>query len=1100
MEPSLLLQALTMAPGLVKYLNEKRLDIQDIENLDEYQQSFANSFEQSLKQELDEEITVTEIVSKFESNRDEILAALGEEHVVDVNTIVDEVTDRLTAIVLQDLDPDEYDESNVHSAVETAYLDTLDNMSVDIPEENRARLNNELNRVLQKDIAELQETLEEIQESLSEDIGPSDGHEPFRIKRKPSEFESLITEEITQRLDHDRPFQAPPDFGTHIDDQFVLIYGRKGSGKTRVLDESVRKLVGKQEFDAVIYLDRGFRTIGDLGSLLQINFEGDILLIWDDAHDIGKRDVIRDVLTRLNSHLQTVGDFELWVRMTARREALDGVLRPSHHPDSKAADTLSVDLTPGEATLSTLPVDTDHHLDEETITKLVDHALAEHEISDLEHLREDFIAAIMEYEPTPAYIESACQAIAEQEGRLTKETIESLPSSTLDFWDRAYDELRNSSPYGESRQAILKAIRLLKWIHADVFAIPVVRQLSREVFTTADNLEADLEYLKSRGWVTTHEEPPRIEIHDIRLEAIDTPTDVERVIDGFSTVLQQLATGQIDIAPEISTDYPSKLNQSFAERLSGRGDTSLAEEHFQLAARTSDATPSVHEAYAAFLYDQDRTEEARIQQQTARELRSAGGESAELRKLQKHINSQLSEWSPEDHSDTEFKSEKTQELLDPETTSTTGDFTEAIYEDRELPQPDRNPPSEAEHAEALAAYEKQILEEKIETLQELLPQHDSMSVSEDDLYTTLRREQIDVDQDTISHITRADSTTGVITDVFTTKEINKKVGKLNSARSRPRVKQPKEQCYLEVLQEELTTDSADADPTVANHLGILLEVDTGLNKWLVHLEEETTTALVNMTVEEATNLIKDELSADPFVDQLKAKLRWEYCQLIQTPGNAQDEISLLKTAATDTLIMGQTAKVYPQPSPSMPAADSTIAKRVMVTELRNATTSLEGTGNSSGVGGVVLPTGGQAHRVCLCGIVDEGHLVDDEYWWTPLQDAFGDTIVLITEEFRNRMHRDVSPEYPVMVVGRPIAFTDADGEPQVAIDIDTIANVSLETCLMSTIDVGTQTVNRIEQFATDPGMSELSRQAYDIDSKEDLEEFSEQASHFEQLT
>jgi signal recognition particle GTPase len=309
---------LTITPGLIKFADDQIQDLQGIEELDDFQQRFANTFEVNLKQELDKEVDSNGIVSKFESNREEILATLGDEHVVDVDSVVETITAQLTDYVVEDMDTEAVNRKEVHSAVEDAYLHTLDEISKAIPESDRHRLNNELNRKLQQDIEDIDETLEIIKQTLK-DVGRRDRQESFRIERNPMGIESLVADKLSRALDEERTFHEPPGFDSHNDRRYVLIYGRKGSGKTRVLTEQAKSLIESQEFDAVVYLDRGFRDFADLESLLQIEYDGDVLLLWDDAHDIGDRDFVKDVLIKFDAYLDETQDNDLWVRMTARR-------------------------------------------------------------------------------------------------------------------------------------------------------------------------------------------------------------------------------------------------------------------------------------------------------------------------------------------------------------------------------------------------------------------------------------------------------------------------------------------------------------------------------------------------------------------------------------------------------------------------------------------------------------------------------------------------------------------------------------------------------------------------------------------------------------
>lgn len=1099
MDPSLVVTALTIAPGLIKYLDNKREELHGIEELDGYQQRFVRSFEASLKKELDEKVDVDDIVSKFESNREEILASLGNEHVVDVTTIVDKVKEQLTTFVVEEIDSSTVDKDGIHVAVERSYYDTLDNLSKDIREGDRPRLNNELNRVIQKDIEEIEDTLEEIKNTLRDDPNPQNRHEPFRVERDQGGMESLITEKVSRRLDHKGEFHEPPGFKSQNNQQFVLIYGRKGSGKTRVLNESVRRLIGDHEFDAVIYLDRSFRKIRNLGSLLELQYTNDVLLIWDDTHDIGDRDVIEGTLLRLNDHLNECGDNDLWVRMTARREDLDEVLKPSQHPDSIQSEIYESNLTANDTDLGMLPVDTNDNFDEETIKKLVETSLYVNNISDPQNLSGKFASAVLEYEPTPAYIESACQTISDSTGSLEKHHIDSLPDSTLGSWKKAYAELRNSSQYGESRRSILKSVAILDWINADVYALPIVQEVCQNVFKTETEFNADLQYLESRGWVNIQDSPDRIEIHDIRLEAVDTPTDDTQIIQGVSETLRKMAEGDFDLPKEVSDDYASTLISSFAQQMQDLGETDLAEEQFELAARTAEATPDVHNAYAEFLHEEGRLEEARIQRQAAKMMTTSDSrQSSAFKQLQKQIENSLSSWGT-DEDNTKIRNEQTKAMLQEDTTATTADFTQEAYSKSTSKEPRQKVPSKEERARAHAAHERQQYRKQIKALKQTFHSESYQSADPPaNLFRQLRREDFDTADELLTHIRTSDTPSGVITDVIKVNDlVFHSLSEPNELR-KPRVKQSKEVCYQQVLQEEFNYDERYSSDST-DHLCTLVEIDTGRNKWLLFMDAQSTTDVLNMSVEEAKGIMRKEIGSDPIFDQLEAKFIDQYCHVIQIPGTGKDELIIGGGSEPQTPPLVETTKVYPQPSSKESATDSSIATRAMVKEVRAATQSIEDGGLPGSPGGVLLPTGEEANRVRLCGRIVEGEMINDEYWWTKLQGVFGESILLFAGDYERRGQEDVSPEFPVVVTGVPIPTEFDSSEMDVAIELRDISNVSLRNCWLTAVEIGEHTLDRIKRFNEDPGLSELSRQQYNIETASDLDQFKETAETYTKL-
>lgn len=1096
MDPSLLITMLTITPGLIKFADDQIQDLQGIEELDDFQQRFANTFEVNLKQELDKEVDSNGIVSKFESNREEILATLGDEHVVDVDSVVETITAQLTDYVVEDMDTEAVNRKEVHSAVEDAYLDTLDEISKAIPESDRHRLNNELNRKLQQDIEDIDETLEIIKETLK-DVGRRDRQESFRIERNPMGIESLVADKLSRALDENRTFHEPPGFDAHNDRRYVLIYGRKGSGKTRVLTEQVKSLIESQEFDAVVYLDRGFRESGDLESLLQIKYDGDVLLLWDDAHDIGDRDFVKDVLIKFDAHLDETQDNDLWVRMTARRDNLDAVVQPGQHPDDESTQSHTADITPQNVELGTLPVDTDEHFDRDTISQIVEEALRDNGLSDPDELCADFVRAVMEYEPTPAYVESACRTIAEEDTTLQQSHIESLPASTLEFWKQAYAELRHHSRYGESRQAILKSLSLLSWMNADEFKLPLVRVLSQEALGSTEDFRADLKYLQSRGWLTIRDSTDRIEIHDIRLEAIDTPTNDPQVIEGVSAVLEDMASNDRIIAPELSEEYIAKINTSFAKRMHHDDTPEVAEKHFKLALRMASTNPTRHLSYAEFLRSQDREYEAGVQRETAKELRSTRG-PREYEHRSKEIVRQLRNDPAE-----ELNAPATQRQVSrsPDVPMMRGasEKSNTDHPNAKWNQHGEQRPTKKEHILQSARIGQQILKQKVQALQEIIQSEESESAAVDhNLFSKLRRVSFDIDDELGYHIQTPETPSGIITNILQAKDVQTRYDDVATMESEARATKTKQSAVRDVYHEEFSSSDDTPYTEDPNSLELLVELDTGRNIWLLQLSENAATDVIDTSVEAARDVARDNMSMAPILNQIKAALIGEYCHVLQSLDDGSDEM-VVGDGTESAAITVDCATVYPASTSVEPAPHPKIATRVTIEELQAATQTVRGVQAKPRSGGVLLPSGGYASEVCFCGQITKAQTKDSEYWWAELKDVFGDSIVMITEDYTQNEYQDITPEEPVMVKGIPTPVKVADGTIKVGLEVDSISHISWESCLLIGLEIGERTVDRIDNFEEHTALNELSRQLYDIESAADLQGYRETAERITQL-
>lgn len=1097
MDPSLLITMLTITPGLIKFADDQIQDLQGIEELDDFQQRFANTFEVNLKQELDKEVDSNGIVSKFESNREEILATLGDEHVVDVDSVVETITAQLTDYVVGDMDTEAVNRKEVRSAVEDAYLHTLDEISKAIPESDRHRLNNELNRKLKQDIEDIDETLEIIKQTLK-DVGRRDRQESFRIERSPMGIESLVADKLSRALDEERTFHEPPGFDSHNDRRYVLIYGRKGSGKTRVLTEQAKSLIESQEFDAVVYLDRGFRDFADLESLLQIEYDGDVLLLWDDAHDIGDRDFVKDVLIKFDAYLDGTQDNDLWVRMTARRDNLDAVLQPGQHPDDESTPSHTADITPQNVELGTLPVDTDEHFDRDTISQIVEEALRDNGLSDPDELCADFVRAVMEYEPTPAYVESACRTIAEEDTTLHQSHIESLPASTLEFWKQAYAELRHHSRYGESRQAILKSLSLLNWMNADEFKLPLVRVLSREALGSTEDFRADLKYLQSRGWLTIRDSTDRIEIHDIRLEAIDTPTNDPQVIKGVSTVLEDMASNDRIIAPELSEEYIAKINTSFAKRLQHDDTPKVAEKHFKRALRMASTNPQRHLSYADFLGSEGREYEAEVQRETAKELRSSRG-AREYEHRTKDLVRQLRKNPPEEPP-APSTHRRVSRSPDEITMRGAGEKTRTDSPNAKRNQHGEQPPSQKELFIQSARMDQHILKQKVQALEEIIQAEGSESAAVDhDLFAKLRRASVDIDDELEYHIQTPETPSGIITNILQVKDNKSKGYDVATKESEARATKTKLSAVRDVYEEEF--DSSDDTPYTEDphSLELLVVVDTGQTLWLLQLSKAAATNVIDTSVGAAEEVAREKMSFDPIIAQIKETLIHEYCHVLQSLDDGSDEMVVGDGTEIDATIPVDCTNVYPAVTSMEPAPHHKILTRVTIEELQAATETVRGVQAQAQSGGVLLPSGGYASEVCLCGQITKAQTKDSEYWWAELEDVLGDSIVMITEDYTQNEYQDITPEEPVMVRGIPTPVRPTDGTTKIGIEVNSISHISWASCLLIGLEIGERTVDRIDNFDDHTVLNELSRQLYDIESAEDLQSYRETAERITHL-
>lgn len=1179
-------ETITVSMGLKKgwdNYKEWRDGFLDIDELDGYRQQFADELEGILTKILDCEITIERIIDRFEEHREEILSTLGDQKITDIDTAVGRLTERMEDAVINELDTDSADHENIRKAIETAYRETLDKFIEDLSEGQRHRLTNELSRVVQEDIYELKDSVEELSQRLEYDSKLLGRQEPFTIAETDSEI-SKVTEDLRTGGDSSNySYHAPPSFAGTVDAETVLYVGRKGTGKSRALYESVSSVTETHSFDKVIHIGQGYRNTSDLGSLAHQKYDGDVLLIWDDAHRPRNQDVVIDLIDKLRSYIGEESQDTLWVRMTARRTGLDHVIDPGHGSTQRSTEISVSPLAADSEPVHLLPVDSEAHLNRDTISELVAESLDRYEIESTDDLQQSFVDAILSYEPTPEYIHSACQQIAANSGSLSETNIESLPDTTQEIWAKAYSRLRNDSQYGDGRRSILKSIAVLDWLDANKITVPLVRSISRSAFESSGDFNSDLNYLESRGWITTRDSPDRIEIHDIRLEVIDWDNEDRTVLNGISQTLLKLADQEIPLPSQMPTDFPSSLNSAFAQRLQSQTSqenltSELIEDHFEVAVFTATATPAVHQDYAEYLESVGRVEEARTQHFIAKEIRPNDDVIDDvIRGFTNRVREQRGAWDPgrKDNAVIEPSEGSGRPIEDTITSSPNGpnvspaardmvdfdddpnrshEFTHEAYDDspdqrnvspakspdhphRESPtghqrdypdnesrcqecgtaikqgrnlclehRKERKELSAAERQRSLARQNRQQRKAERAAIKQLYTSDIFTRPDVDDnLFHDLWEIRSSIDDDVLSYITDPETITGVITAVTPVAEFQD--NSTQDTSSSEQTPDAENDFIAKRLREEIFSVNAIEeafDDTLESYLTVLVEVDTGTNKVLAVLDQDTTTEVLNISRQEAREEFIERFSMDSFYEEFTSSIEFEYCYLQEFPGSTPDQLVLPSSSDRIESISVDTISLFDGLATSNRVEHPLIAGRTTASEVRDAHESVR-SGQLAEFESTLLPTGGRTGRVCLCGYISEPTDHDDISSWARLDDSFGESIVLY-ESFQNStmtpLHTEenqLDPEAPVLVTGSVETFSTSADDVETAIHVTDITNIPLETCYYLTVEIGHQTIARIDGFDADPGISQLSQYKYDIDSTTDLTQYRDLADSYTDL-
>lgn len=1104
---------------LYEWYKDKRDEFLDINELDACRQRFAIALEKTLINSLDISPDLDQILDRYDAHREEILATLGDVNITNINDGVDRLTEQMADLVLEELDTDDINRDDLEKALQTAYREALDQYLKQTADNKSQRLNFELSRVLQDDIEEINNNLATLKDQLRYQPELLGRYEPFTIIDTATEWEESARIELIEDESYFQSYDRPPAFDDSADDHQVLVYGRKGTGKTRALYELLRESMQSHSFDKIILIKPSFTKERDIGSLTSLDYSGDVLLIWDDTQNVSNPDVVDNTINKLRDHLETVGDHELWTRAAVRREQLDAIFSESQTPSALT----SIDDESGFGTIweTTIEVDTDDQFDSDTIARLVEETLEFYNLSATPQVREAFIDAICEYEPTPEYIRSASSSIAAQADGLTERNVEDLPESTRDIWEEAYRELRDTK-YGDSRRAILKSLSLLDWINADRFPPVVVRAVYHTVFDAAGEFDADLRYLDSRGWITLTESADRIQIHDIRLEAIETPVDQQRIIDGFSKALEETAESGALRGSKIADEYASVLNANFASQVfETYGDAEVAkliEKHFGIATRQTEATPSVHQSYAEYLEHIGRFDEAQTQHLIAKEIRPT--ESAvdrEFRQFVTRVSEQLDEWEladpieePQrrDH-DTSQPSYSNHETLG-ESGNYRSDATKCEICKQPI-EPGRtrckiheydpvDPPSPRDRAEAFAHMERQ---EYLKTKENILEIELSESLHSNrpdrNLMRELRQLREDIPHSWIQAVENSDTSSGLITKLRPVAKLLKQYRNTDHPQMAVDHFDPSGlDTYGQTVCRELLSEKQLLGPLGDNTVSQLLiaEIDTGQEIILALLEPEDVTELTGLTTDQMKELCLEEMDMDAHLTKIRPQIVGSYCELVEYKGQPRDDLVIMDATGSDTTLAVATTTVPHTVDLTESAALTAPAQRAIVSEITAATAEFTSDRSLGSSGSALLPTGARSQRVCVTGILTEPTAFETLVGWgAVLHDPFGQTVSVYQVGSTTLEERLDRIDFPttVLLTGEIETVTMDDGGPRAVLMIDDLSEITTATLFISVIETCQQTLDRIAQFDADPGISQLSRYRYEIDSAADLDEYEDMA-------
>lgn len=441
--------------------------------------------------------------------------------------------------------------------------------------------------------------------------------EPYTLYRFPDEREAFL-----ETFLHEEPVEfvdrAELDETPSIDRYFVL--APSGAGKSRLIAEWVRRLPE----DAISHLmvpDGRLLDPMDTRRLASHDFEGDLLLIWEDIHRVDENadnEILERTLRELDHGLQSQG-FDLNTLLEARSGKLDDI--PGNLPG---------DFNNEKSLWSQYEPIFVNELDVTRLQTMADKMASNYDIRLHEDARDTLVEKIQHSKSAPKYIETA---IFTSEDELSVEDIDQLASDVKSLWQQQYASLKSESP---SEWKVLVAMKLL-WELCGYSYSKLVRTVFVEVLDgDRDQFRPAVDDLQDRQWLTVNgDDQVSIDtwyyMHATQVEAIQAKVKddlhrlsellVEKVditvpkeqrpdvhAEAAKTLLNMerfnMMQTHANIACELATDSARVYNLRAIAK-SRTGDMSGAEEDYSKAITLSENDPTVYVNRAYLRFEQE---------------------------------------------------------------------------------------------------------------------------------------------------------------------------------------------------------------------------------------------------------------------------------------------------------------------------------------------------------------------------------------------------------------------------------------------------------------------------------------------------------------
>jgi len=536
------------------------------------------------------------IENEFVEALDTRLAGSAELQTDDIREIVQTVDDRGIDSIYQSKDEiADQVAKEIHRSGDMADLSTKSSLPTLVAEAIDEAIQNWMEDIsgeerVKKYILESTWETESQVKQLRDELGASVESQSHYHRIDVSEYENPA-EVVSKYLESGRPLTADvfinrPEIPERVDEEKYLITGRRGMGKTRTLDYLQTRLIDEQPIAHVLLPDEGLMSPPDAEEFADTDFDGDVLLLWDDIQDLQadkQEGTVRTAIAKL-SHIVEQSGTSLYVVATLRAEFRDEIPHIHRADDRVWSEFERVNLTP---------------LNDDEVVRLCEAAIDVHGLRLSDRTQAALIREIQYTDPSPLYIETAISSI--DESQEIQPQIEDLPDDVEEIWASQYQRLVKEHP---NTRFILWSIELLRLGAVPPYE-PTLRRIYSEVFDRDRfSFQDAVRTLRQRQWIWEGSHPYRessVTRYDTRAAQMSAVSeDHSRIIDDYVEFLQGSFP---ETVPDEDDDwvpvYYSNYSMTFMHEVVG--DTSqYVEPLLEKAVELDPYNPTIRNNYATY--------------------------------------------------------------------------------------------------------------------------------------------------------------------------------------------------------------------------------------------------------------------------------------------------------------------------------------------------------------------------------------------------------------------------------------------------------------------------------------------------------------------